>query len=254
MPTPRARLLTIRFSHYCEKARWALERAGVPFDEESHAPIFHMPFVKRAGGQRATPVLVWDGRVIDDSTAILKAVHARVPEAGLYPEALADEVLAVEEELDEALGPAARRVAYDHVLPSRAATLALFRLAESSAPLRASLPVTRPLLASGIRAALKIDPPGVARSRAKLEQVLATTGERLARAEAEGRRYLVGDRFTAADLTLAALLVPVAMPERCGVAEDEVPRGLRELADQVRASPAGAHAARMYSEERHISV
>lgn len=250
----RARLLTIRFSHYCEKARWALERASVPFDEESHAPLFHVPFVKRAGGRRATPVLVWEGRVIEDSTAILRAIDARVPAAGLYPEGLRDEVLAVEDELDDALGPAARRVAYDQVLPSRVATVRLFALAESSPVLRATLPVTSPLLAAAIRAGLKIDAAGVARSQKKLDDVLARMDERLARAEAEGRRHLVGDRFTAADLTLAALLAPVALPERFGVADHELPGGLRALAARVRGSRAGAHAARMYSEERSFSV
>ena len=33
-------LLTIHFSHYCDKARWALERAGLPFREAAHLPIF----------------------------------------------------------------------------------------------------------------------------------------------------------------------------------------------------------------------
>ncbi len=32
----RPRLVTIRYSHYCEKARWALERARVDFVEERH--------------------------------------------------------------------------------------------------------------------------------------------------------------------------------------------------------------------------
>ena len=30
------RLLTIPISHYCEKARWALERAGLAYREERH--------------------------------------------------------------------------------------------------------------------------------------------------------------------------------------------------------------------------
>ena len=30
------RLLTIPISHFCEKARWALERAGLAYREERH--------------------------------------------------------------------------------------------------------------------------------------------------------------------------------------------------------------------------
>ena len=36
------RLITIGASHYCEKARWAVERAGLPFREEFHPPVFHL--------------------------------------------------------------------------------------------------------------------------------------------------------------------------------------------------------------------
>jgi glutathione S-transferase len=30
-PKPENRLVTIPISHYCEKARWVLDRAGVPY-------------------------------------------------------------------------------------------------------------------------------------------------------------------------------------------------------------------------------
>lgn len=33
-PAP-SRLLTIPISHYCEKARWALEHAGIPYREDA---------------------------------------------------------------------------------------------------------------------------------------------------------------------------------------------------------------------------
>jgi glutathione S-transferase len=35
------RLITIPISHYCEKARWALERAGLPYREERHVQGIH---------------------------------------------------------------------------------------------------------------------------------------------------------------------------------------------------------------------
>ena len=36
-----ARLITIPISHYCEKARWALDRAGIGYREERHVQIVH---------------------------------------------------------------------------------------------------------------------------------------------------------------------------------------------------------------------
>lgn len=35
-------LYTIRFSHYNEKARWVMDRFGVPYVEHPYMPILHM--------------------------------------------------------------------------------------------------------------------------------------------------------------------------------------------------------------------
>ena len=54
-------LITIPLSHYCEKARWALDRVALPYREEPHAPLFHRLATKR--NERGTvPVLVHGGR------------------------------------------------------------------------------------------------------------------------------------------------------------------------------------------------
>ena len=55
-------LVTIPISHYCEKARWALERAGVPYVERPHLlPMPTRPYhslllaAPRAGRARRSP-------------------------------------------------------------------------------------------------------------------------------------------------------------------------------------------------------
>ena len=45
------RLVTIPISHYCEKARWALDRAGMPYREERHVQGIHRLAARRAGGR-----------------------------------------------------------------------------------------------------------------------------------------------------------------------------------------------------------
>src|SRR5215212_1631565 len=52
------RLVTIPISHYCEKARWALERVGIPYREERHVQGIHRFAARRAGGGITVPVLV----------------------------------------------------------------------------------------------------------------------------------------------------------------------------------------------------
>ena len=96
-----ARLVTIPFSHYCEKARWALEACGVEYREEGHLPLFHVMPVKLAGGGRTVPLLV-DGRtVVADSTPIIAWADAKRP-GTLLPadERDREEALQLEDELD----------------------------------------------------------------------------------------------------------------------------------------------------------
>ena len=49
------RLVTIPISHYCEKARWALQRARLPYREERHVQGLHRLYARRAGGGRPSP-------------------------------------------------------------------------------------------------------------------------------------------------------------------------------------------------------
>ena len=52
------RLITIPISHFCEKARWALELADTPYREERHLQGIHWAHVWRAGRGWTAPVLV----------------------------------------------------------------------------------------------------------------------------------------------------------------------------------------------------
>ncbi|MEZ4367430.1 MAG: glutathione S-transferase N-terminal domain-containing protein [Kofleriaceae bacterium] len=112
-----ARLITIPFSHYCEKARWALDRAGLPYAEEGHPPGFSGVAARRAGGTRSVPVLVPEaGRVIADSTDILRWCDAMgSAPSPLFPSGNADAVT-LEERFDVGvgLGRAPRRVRAAH--------------------------------------------------------------------------------------------------------------------------------------------
>jgi glutathione S-transferase len=35
------KLITIAYSHCCEKARWGLDRARLPYVEKGYAPVIH---------------------------------------------------------------------------------------------------------------------------------------------------------------------------------------------------------------------
>ena len=69
----------------------------------------------------------------------------------------------------------------------------------------------------------------------------------------DGRRYLLGDRLSAADLAFAALSAAVLMPERYGARLPQPPDLPDETAATVtrlREHPAGQFAMRLIAEER----
>jgi glutathione S-transferase len=71
----------------------------------------------------------------------------------------------------------------------------------------------------------------------------------------DGRRFLLGDGFTAADLAFAALAAPVLLPERYGSPlppPEAMPEPLARAVRRLRAHPAGVFADRLYREERTL--
>ena len=116
------RLVTIPISHYCEKARWALERAGLDYAEERHVQGISIFVARRAGGGETTPVLVADEGVFGESEQILRYADERLDEEDrLFPAdpPLRDEVVELSRWLDEGLGPDGRRLMYAHMLTQR---------------------------------------------------------------------------------------------------------------------------------------
>ena len=106
-----ARLVTIPISHYCEKARWALDRAGVAYREERHVQIVHRFASRRAGGGGTVPVRVASEGVFAQSADILAyADRDAEPGARLYPEDPGRGPTSSRERgFDAGLGPEARR-------------------------------------------------------------------------------------------------------------------------------------------------
>jgi glutathione S-transferase len=244
-----ARLVTIPFSHYCEKARWALERAGVAFVEDGHLPIYAYLALRRAGGGRTVPALVTaDGAVVTDSTDILRWCDAHGQAPALAPPELPD-AATLEDDFDRHLGPAARRLGYFHLLPSKDAFADLLDRGAVPGWQKRSGRLARPLVVRLLKRGLKIDAAGAARSRTTLDAAFATVAALLA----DGRRYLCGDRFTAADLTFAALAAPVLVPDAYAPylpSPVHQPASFRALVDELRATPAGAFGLRMYADHR----
>lgn len=246
--SPPPRLLTIPISHYCEKARWALERAGFEYEEEAHLQLIHRLHAVWVGGGRRVPVLVTDAGPIGESSRIIRWVDRRLDEdMRLVPGAHEEEVSAIEARLDEGLGVEGRRWMYSALIGSDVPRR--FGLDPLPAWERRSLPLMVPVMRLYLRTFMDAEPRQAASALAAVEEELDWIEGLLA----DGRRYLVGDRFTAADLGFAALSAPFLLPDRYGVElpgpGDLPPEAAREV-ERLRARPAGRFAARLVAEER----
>ena len=244
-------LITIPISHYCEKARWALERAGVEYEEHPHLQLIHWIAVRRAGGRRTVPVLVCGDRVFADSADIVAEADAQAPpERRLYPDdpdAIA-EIRALEADLNANLGPQGRLWMYNG-LHGRRDIAMTYACTGVPAWQRRILALAYPVAARAIARYLDVNPATAAQAETDVRATFDAVAERLS----DGRRYLCGEGFTAADLTFSALAAAVLMPPEYGVPlpqPGELPAGMATVVRELRAHPAGAHALAMFREER----
>lgn len=247
-------LVTIPQSHFCEKARWAFQYAGIPFREEAHLPVFHLPATLLRGGKRTVPVLKTGKQTLSDSTDILHYLDTFLPdEKRFFPtqEAPRKEVIRLEERFDLVLGPAGRLWVYWHLLPEKSLAVSIV---EKYVPSYQAL-IGRALFGAVrlmMNRRMNINEETANAALKSVREIFDEVGALLS----DGRRFLVGDRFTAADLCFASLGAVVIFPPAYGgplPTIETAPPKMREVIKELRAHPAGKFILRIYEEHRAAS-
>ena len=245
------RLITIPISHYCEKARWALDRAGIAYREERHVQGVHQIVARRAGGGKTVPVLVTDDEVLAESRDILAWADKRTPPGDrLYNGD--PEVASLCRRFDEVLGPRGRRLMYVLMLPERKLMLSFNNVGVPRWEDRA-MRIGWPVITRFAARELAITSGIEAEDEAIVWSELDYVGGLLA----DGRPYLCGDRFSAADLTFAALAAPAVVAPEYTVElpqPDALPPVARTLVGRAREHPAGRYALEMFKRHRRERV
>ena len=208
-------LYDFRFSHFSEKARWALDFKGIPYKPRHLLPGFHMLTARKLAPRSCVPILKADDAVIQESTEIINFLEQKFPDQSLTPSDPNDvnEAMEWEEYLDEEIGVTLRLWFYYHELPDRDRAV---RFLSQGAPwLQRSLfalsfaPIRRAMTQM-----MHID----AESATDAERRFLLAFDRLDQALERGP-FLVGNRFSRADLTACALLWPLCRP---GESESDV--------------------------------
>ena len=241
----------IPLSHFNEKVRWALDYKGIAHRRRVLGANY-LVRAWRATGQGKLPILWLDGRAIADSTRIIAALEQRYPEPHLYPldAAMRQRALALEDDLDETLGPALRASIVTPLF-HKDPEIAL-RVLTTGMPEEAFSRL-RPLLwifPSFYRLRHKISEANLAKDRA----VVAAALDRIEQQRQE-RSYLVGDVFSVADLTAAALLAPLVQPPEIQYPlEVELPSYVKEYRAALLQHPTMQWAADVYRRHRGQSA
>ena len=240
------KLYQLRFSHYNEKGRWALDYKGVPHERVSIAPGQHIAVSRLRGGKGTLPLLVTDDGKFGDSAEIVAELERTHPDPPLYPsdDGERQRALELERSLGKEFGPAIRSALFVEAFgEGRRAADTMFqglsgvnrRIQELSFPLTVAI---------GRRTL-----PAQESRRDEFRRATLDGIERI-EAELQPSGYLVGDSFSVADLTAASLLFPLVGPPQFGYeVPDPWPERWQEFRDEHRGREAWEYAERMY--ERH---
>jgi glutathione S-transferase len=273
-----ARLITIPVSHYCEKTRWALTRLQIPFVEERHMPPFHRFatreidkgarlghaqkkrnmsslnrwIVQKIGGQ-SVPVLITETSIFKSSDEILNYVDAIAPDAlKLYPTnpEHRNQIDKLVHSFDSVLAPAVRLWSYSYLMKQAHLVQPLWC---EGVPWfeRLFFPVMFPWMRSNALQMYGISDASTIAAHESISRIFETVGN----LRADGRAYLVGDRFSAADLAFATLAAAVVTPPGYGVKLPELSQLPDQMANSIqrfRETLAGKFVFHLYQEHERI--
>lgn len=208
MITPVLHVFAI--SHYCEKARWALDYLGIDYRINYLAPGLHVRFARAHGCADTTlPILVDGNLAVQGSSNIIDWAQVQGESATRSLSADDEQTChEIEQRLDELFGVQVRRYYYSDALVTQP---------QSVKPMFSRyLPwQQRLVLHFAWNKICKLMIRGMdlgAEQSHESRQIVEAELDWLDGLLADGREYLVGDHFSRTDVTAASLLSALALP------------------------------------------
>jgi len=235
-------------SHYSEKVRWTLDVSDIAYRETCMSPAFHIAPALRMGGRGQTtlPIIQGDGFSIQDSPRILTWLQSNRGPLEVMPLALDTRTREVEQRFD-AIGKDVARYLYAGSFGIADDHIVKLWTDHANALQATVIRATYPIMRWVFRQKLQIKPKRVELARTRIREALDWLDAQLA----DGRRFLVGDTFTVADITAASLLAPLACPAQHPVYGDPAYQvGMREALQEWEGRPGIEWVRNLYTSHR----
>lgn len=244
------RLITIPASNYCEKVRLALDILKLSYIEEPHMPPFHRFSTTKVGGN-SVPVLVTEDGNFTDSTDILKYLDSIASDnAKLYPinSKQRQEVEELEELFDEKLAPQVRLWGYFHLMNNSNFMKKIWCQGVPNIE-KFLFPMVFPVMKSTIKKKYNINSESAVQAYEQIKSIFEKVDGLLA----DGRKYLMGDKISTADITFASFVAPIIQPRQYHIKSSVSQKlSLKMLSEikELRETSAGKFVLRFYAAER----
>jgi len=201
----KAKLYVFSISHYCEKAKWALDLCGIDYELKVLIPSTYAKTTLALTNSRASvPILkTSEGVVIAGSSAIV--AWSNTQNAKLL---INDQTNALEKRLDDVLGVHIRRWFYSEALLDAPHIVRPVFAHGASWTDKLLLRLTWPKVVPRMIQRMDLGPNQELVSKKIVNRELTW----LNRALSDERGYLAGDCLSNADLAAASLLAPLFLP------------------------------------------
>ncbi len=233
-------------SHYCEKARWSLDYKSVPYKIKNLLPGMHRLTLRGKVKDTTLPVLRMNGNYIQGSDHIIDFLDETIPTNMLsptHPDQRA-EASHWENFASTELATPFAVFHYSHMLETP--YLLRQRYIQNGpwyGPLYFAITFKR--ICQVIRDLYKINQNSADQARATIEAGLQKLEQHL-----HSRTYLVGDQFSRADLSVAALLSPLARPAQLATNSSNAYPAFTQFHTQLADSPVIQWVNQLYQNHR----
>ena len=210
-------LYIFSISHFCEKARWTLDHYGIDYEIKHLPPGIHMQVAKKLGAPGTSlPILINNGELIQGSDNIFDWAESNSKNDAtcLTPDNM-DACIEIENRLDSTAGVHVRRYYYSESLVEYPKSVRNFYMRDFSFPTKALFYVMWGVIQKRMIEFMDLGP----NQRLESRDIVLTELDWLDQLLSDGRPYLLGDRFSRADVTAASLLSPITIPKEHPVYE-----------------------------------